>query len=45
MRAWTSSNFSLIGPLTEELAALEHLKKSTPAYNGKMMSPFFLGCS
>ena len=28
MRAGTSSNFSLIGPPTEELAALERLKKS-----------------
>ena len=27
MRAWTSSNFGLIGPPTAELAALEHLKK------------------
>ena len=28
MRARTSSNFSLIGPQTEELAALERFKKS-----------------
>ena len=28
MRAWKSSNFGLIGPLTAELAALERLKKS-----------------
>ena len=28
MRAWTSSNFGLIGSLTAELAALERLKKS-----------------
>ena len=35
MRARTSSNFSLIGPPTEELAALEILKKSPWAYNGK----------
>ena len=28
IRAQTSSNFSLIGPPTEELAALERLKKS-----------------
>ena len=28
MRAWTSSNFGLIGPPTEEIAALETLKKS-----------------
>ena len=27
-RAWTSSNFGLIGPPTVELAALERLKKS-----------------
>ena len=30
-----SSNFGLIGPPTEELAALERLKKSPSAYNGK----------
>ena len=41
MRAWASLNFSLIGPPTAELAALERLKKSPKAYNGKMMSPFF----
>ena len=35
MRARTSSNFGLIGPPTEELAALESLKKSPEAYNGK----------
>ena len=35
MRARTSSNFSLIGPQTGELAALERLKKSPLAYNGK----------
>ena len=35
MRARTSSNFSLIGPPTTELAALERLKKSPKAYNGK----------
>ena len=34
MRARTSLNFSLIGPPTEELAALERLKKSPYAYNG-----------
>ena len=28
MRAWTSSNFGLIGPPTAELAALERMKKS-----------------
>ena len=27
MRAWTSSNFGLIGPPTAKLAALERLKK------------------
>ena len=35
MRAWTSSNFGLIGLPTAELAALECLKKSPYAYNGK----------
>ena len=35
MRARTSSNFRLIGPLTAELAALERLKKSPYAYNWK----------
>ena len=35
MRARTSSNFGLIGPPTTELAALERLKKSPYAYNGK----------
>ena len=35
MRARTSSNFSLIGPSTAELAAPESLKKSPKAYNGK----------
>ena len=35
MRARTSLNFSLIGPPTAELAALERLKKSPYAYNGK----------
>ena len=35
MRARASSNFSLIGPPTEELTALEGLKKSPYAYNGK----------
>ena len=34
IRAWTISNFSLLGPLAAELAALERLKKSTYAYNG-----------
>ena len=35
MRAWTSSNFGLIGPPTADLAALESLKKSPLAYNRK----------
>ena len=35
MRAGTSSNFGLIGPPPAELAALESLKKSPYAYNGK----------
>ena len=35
MRARTSANFGLIGPPTLELAALERLKKSPYAYNGK----------
>ena len=35
IRAWTSSNLGLIGPPTAELAALERLKKSPFAYNGK----------
>ena len=35
MRARPSSNFGLIGPPTEELAALLSLKKSPLAYNGK----------
>ena len=35
MRAPTSLNFSLLGTQTAELAALEHLKKSPYAYNGK----------
>ena len=35
MRAGTSLNFNLIGPQTAELAALERLKKSPKAYNGK----------
>ena len=43
MRARTSSNFGQIGPPTAELAALERLKKSPWAYNGKTMSPLFLG--
>ena len=46
MRARTSSQFGLIGPPTAELAALERLKKSPEAYNGKkdvsMFSRLFL---
>ena len=45
MRARTSSNFSLIGPLTEEFVTLERLKKNPHRLIlGKMMSPLFLGC-
>ena len=46
MRAGNSLNFGLIGPPTAELAALERLKKSREAYNGKndvsYFSPLFL---
>ena len=35
VRARTCSNFGLIGPPIAELAALERLKKSPKAYNGK----------
>ena len=45
MRARTSSNFSLIGPPTEELAALERQKNPHRLIMGKTMSPLFLGCS
>ena len=45
MRAWTSSNFGLVGPQTAELAALERLKNPHRLKMGKMMSPLFLGCS
>ena len=45
MRAWTSSNFGLIGPPTAELAALERLKKSPRLIIVKIMSPLFIGCS
>ena len=42
MRARTSSNFDLIGPLTVELAALESQKKNPPKLiMGKTMSLFF----
>ena len=43
--SWDDLNFSLIGPPTAQLAALERLKKSPPAYNGKRMSPLFLSYS
>ena len=36
MRARTSSKFGMIGLPTAELSALECLKKSIKAYNGKM---------
>ena len=42
MRARKSSNFSLIGPLTAELAALERLKNPHRLIMGKTMSPLFL---
>ena len=46
MRARKSWNFGLIGPPTEELAALERLKKNPHRLiMGKRMSPFFLCCS
>ena len=45
MRARTSSNFGLIGPLTAELAALESLKNPHMLIMGKAMSPLFLGFS
>ena len=35
MRARTSLNFEMLGPLTAELAVLERLEKSPQAYNGK----------
>ena len=41
MRARTSLNFSLIGPPTEELAALERLKNPHRLIMGKMTSPLF----
>ena len=41
MRAWTSLNFSLIGPPTPELAALEHLKNPYRLIIGKGCLPFF----
>ena len=36
-----NSNFSLIGPPTEELAALDRLKNPHRLIMGKMMSPLF----
>ena len=41
MRARKSLNFGLIGPLTAELAAPEHLKNPHMLIMGKMMSPIF----
>ena len=38
IKSRTTSNFSQIGPLTMELAALEHLKHFPYTYNGKMVS-------
>ena len=40
MRAGSSSNFGLIGPLTAELAALERLKKSDRVMMGKTLHFF-----
>ena len=46
MRARKSSNFSLIGPPTAELAALERLEKNPHRLiMGKTVSPIFLLCS
>ena len=46
MRALKSSNYSLIGPPTAELAALERLEKNPHRLiMGKKMSPIFLRCS
>ena len=42
MRAGTSLNFSLIGPPTAELAALEHLKNPHRLIMGKGCLHFFL---
>ena len=39
IKSQTSSNFGQIGPLTTEIAALEHLKNFPWTYNGKMVSP------
>ena len=41
IKSRTISNFGQIGPLTTELAALEHLKKSH-TYGGKMVSPCYI---
>ena len=41
MRAWTSLNFSLFGPPTAELAALESLKKTHKLIMGKGCIHFF----
>ena len=42
MRAWASWKFGLIGPSTAELDAIERLKKSPNAYNGKNDASIFL---
>ena len=46
MRAWMSSKFGRIRPLTTELAALERMKKIPSTYNGEnnviTFSPLFL---
>ena len=39
IKSRSSSDFSQIGPLTTELAALERLKNFPQTYNGKMLSP------
>ena len=41
MRAWTSLNFSLIGPTTVELAALERLKNPHRLIMRKQCLHFF----
>ena len=41
IRAWRSLNFSLIGPLTAELAALERLKNPNRLIMGKGCLRFF----
>ena len=39
IKSRTSFNFDQFGPLTTELAAVEHLKNVPYTYNGKMLSP------